>query len=114
MGLFKTCRARGARLACGFCESSHATRPQGFGQRRIQINVPRTEAPRVTRDNPGSIVSRLRALEVEHRDLDEIVTRLARQPDIDELLLKRLKRRKLLLKDQIAQLRSLLIPNLDA
>lgn len=68
----------------------------------------------MSRDNPASIGNRLRALEVEHRDLDEIVARLARQADIDELLLKRLKRRKLLLKDQIAQLRSLLIPNLDA
>ena len=68
----------------------------------------------MSRENPGSIGTRLRALEVEHRDLDEIVERLGRQPDIDELLLKRLKRRKLLLKDQIAVLRSLLIPNLDA
>ena len=68
----------------------------------------------MSRENPGSIGTRLRSLEVEHRDLDEIVERLGRQPDIDELLLKRLKRRKLLLKDQIAVLRSLLIPNLDA
>ena len=68
----------------------------------------------MSRENPGSIGARLRALEVEHRDLDEIVARLAHQPDIDELLLKRLKRRKLLLKDQISVLRSLLIPNLDA
>ncbi|MDH4382412.1 MAG: DUF465 domain-containing protein [Gammaproteobacteria bacterium] len=53
-------------------------------------------------------------MEVEHRDLDEIVSRLSTQPGIDELMLKRLKRRKLLLKDQIAQLRSALIPDLDA
>ena len=68
----------------------------------------------MSRENPGSIGTRLRALEVEHRDLDEIVARLAHQPGIDELLLKRLKRRKLLLKDQISLLRSLLIPDLDA
>jgi len=65
-------------------------------------------------ENPGSLLRRLRAMEVEHRDLDEIVSRLSTQPGIDELMLKRLKRRKLLLKDQIAQLRSALIPDLDA
>ena len=65
-------------------------------------------------ENPGSLLRRLRVMEVEHRDLDEIVSRLSTQPGIDELMLKRLKRRKLLLKDQIAQLRSALIPDLDA
>jgi hypothetical protein len=69
---------------------------------------------RVQIENSGSLLRRLRTLEVEHRDLDEIVSRLSRQPGIDELMLKRLKRRKLLLKDQIAQLRSALIPDLDA
>ena len=69
---------------------------------------------RVHLENPGSLLRRLRAMEVEHRDLDEIVSRLSTQPGIDELMLKRLKRRKLLLKDQIAQLRSALTPDLDA
>jgi hypothetical protein len=69
---------------------------------------------RVQIENSGSLLRRLRTLEVEHRDLDEIVSRLSTQPGIDELMLKRLKRRKLLLKDQIAQLRSALIPDLDA
>jgi hypothetical protein len=69
---------------------------------------------RVQIENPGSLLRRLRVMEVEHRDLDEIVSRLSTQPGIDELMLKRLKRRKLLLKDQIAQLRSALIPDLDA
>ena len=69
---------------------------------------------RVQIENPGSLLRRLRAMEVEHRDLDEIVSRLSTQPGIDELMLKRLKRRKLLLKDQIAQLRSALIPDLEA
>ncbi len=61
-----------------------------------------------------SIELRIQALEIEHRDLDEIVLRLSDQPGIDELLLKRLKKRKLQLKDQIARLRSALIPDLDA
>lgn len=62
----------------------------------------------------GSLERRLHELEVEHRDLDEIIVRLADQPGIDELLLKRLKKRKLQIKDQIARLKSALIPNLDA
>ena len=62
----------------------------------------------------GSLERRLYELEVEHRDLDEIILRLADQPGIDELLLKRLKKRKLQIKDQITRLKSALIPNLDA
>ncbi|MGH7888446.1 MAG: YdcH family protein [Candidatus Binatia bacterium] len=57
---------------------------------------------------------RLFELQIEHRDLDEIVARLAESPRIDELLIKRLKKRKLQLKDQIAKLKSALIPDLDA
>jgi hypothetical protein len=57
---------------------------------------------------------RLHELQVEHRDLDEVVTRLTASTHIDELLIKRLKKRKLQLKDQIEKLRSALIPNLDA
>jgi len=57
---------------------------------------------------------RLHDLQVEHRDLDEVVSRLAATSDTDELLIKRLKKRKLQLKDQIERLRSLLIPDLDA
>lgn len=61
-----------------------------------------------------SIERRLFELQVEHRDLDEIVARLTETPRTDELLIKRLKKRKLQLKDQIAKLKSALIPNLDA
>ncbi len=57
---------------------------------------------------------RLYELQVEHRDLDEVVARLVGSAQIDELLVKRLKKRKLQLKDQIAKLKSALIPDLDA
>ena len=59
-------------------------------------------------------LERLRSLRIEHRDLDEVVRRLADQPGIDELLLKRMKKRKLQMKDQNERLRSSLIPDLDA
>jgi hypothetical protein len=45
---------------------------------------------------------RLVELRVEHRDLDDVITRLAKDPLVDELELKRLKKRKLMLKDKKA------------
>ena len=59
-------------------------------------------------------VQKLRALRIEHRDLDEVISRLSLDMHIDELQLKRLKKRKLVLKDQILMLESQLIPDLNA
>ncbi|HWW20466.1 MAG TPA: YdcH family protein [Steroidobacteraceae bacterium] len=59
-------------------------------------------------------VEKLRQLRIEHRDLDEIISRLSMDIHIDELQLKRLKKRKLALKDQIMKLESQLIPDLNA
>lgn len=57
---------------------------------------------------------RLRELKVEHRDLDIAILRLTDDPAHDELLLKRLKKRKLLLKDQIASLTRQIDPDVPA
>ena len=59
-------------------------------------------------------MQKLRALRIEHRDLDEVIARLSLDIHIDELQLKRLKKRKLVLKDQILMLESQLIPDLNA
>jgi hypothetical protein len=59
-------------------------------------------------------IEKLRQLRIEHRDLDEIITRLSMDIRVDELQLKRLKKRKLALKDQILKLESQLIPDLNA
>jgi hypothetical protein len=59
-------------------------------------------------------IERLRQLRIEHRDLDDVISRLSMDFKVDELQMKRLKRRKLLLKDQIARLESQLIPDLNA
>jgi hypothetical protein len=59
-------------------------------------------------------VEKLRELRIQHRDLDEMIARLSMDIHIDEVELKRLKRRKLLLKDQIERLGSHLIPDLNA
>jgi len=59
-------------------------------------------------------VEKLRQLRIEHRDLDEVISRLSMDIHIDELQLKRLKKRKLVLKDLIMKLESQLIPDLNA
>jgi hypothetical protein len=59
-------------------------------------------------------LERLRSLRIEHRDLDDVITRLQMDMYVDEIQLRRLKKRKLLLKDQIARLESELIPDLNA
>ena len=59
-------------------------------------------------------LERLRELRIEHRDLDDVIERLQLDLRVDELQLKRLKKRKLLLKDQIIRLESELIPDLNA
>ena len=59
-------------------------------------------------------LERLRSLRIEHRDLDDVITRLQMDMYVDEIQLRRLKKRKLLLKDQIARLESGLIPDLNA
>ncbi len=53
-------------------------------------------------------------LRTEHRNLDEIIGNLSADPAVDQLQLRRLKKRKLLLKDFIARLESQLIPDLNA
>jgi hypothetical protein len=59
-------------------------------------------------------VEKLRALRIEHRDLDEVIARLTLDLHSDQLQLKRLKKRKLMLKDQITRMESELIPDLNA
>jgi hypothetical protein len=61
-----------------------------------------------------ALQARLAALKVEHRDLDEVIARVAEQAPFDQLRLQRLKKRKLLLKDQISRLESGLLPDIIA
>ena len=53
-------------------------------------------------------------LRTEHRDLDAAIERLAADIQADELALKRLKKRKLQLKDQIARIEDSLLPDITA
>lgn len=57
---------------------------------------------------------RLTELRIEHRDLDEAISLLDESLHADQLRLRRLKKRKLMLKDTMARIESMLIPDLDA
>jgi hypothetical protein len=62
----------------------------------------------------SEIRTRLHELRQEHRDMDDAITQMAANPATDQLKLRRLKKRKLRLRDQITYWESKLIPDLDA
>ncbi|MDA0992713.1 MAG: DUF465 domain-containing protein [Proteobacteria bacterium] len=57
---------------------------------------------------------RLRDLREDHRDLDYLIDALSHDPLVDQLRIRRLKKRRLILKDMITRLESALIPDMDA
>lgn len=68
----------------------------------------------LTEEERFEIEQRVHLLEVEHGDLDDIIDRLAHHPTQDQLQLRRLKKRRLFLKDTLARLRDRLIPDIIA
>jgi hypothetical protein len=65
-------------------------------------------------ESQEEIVRRILELRVEHRDLDDAIEALANADYVDQIQLKRLKKKKLALKDAIQRLESELIPDVDA
>lgn len=65
-------------------------------------------------ENMDSLHGRIESMRSEHRDLDLVIERLTREGSPDQLMLRRLKKRKLLLKDQISQLERQLEPYVRA
>ncbi len=65
-------------------------------------------------DSDDDMRIRLNLLRQEHQDLDLVIAKLGDDPAVDELLLTRMKKRKLQLKDQISRLESRMIPDLNA
>ncbi|MBI3043502.1 MAG: YdcH family protein [Betaproteobacteria bacterium] len=57
---------------------------------------------------------KINQLQMEHRDLDDVISRLSQSPAQDQLQLQRLKKRKLFLKDQISILERQLEPDIPA
>lgn len=71
-------------------------------------------------DNDGGglaeaeIGARLASLRLEHRDLDAAIEALRAAPATDQLRIARLKKRKLLLKDEISMLEDMAVPDIIA
>jgi hypothetical protein len=61
-----------------------------------------------------TLKAQLAALKSEHRELDGMIARIAERSPFDQLQLQRLKKRKLLLKDQIAKIENELLPDIIA
>ncbi len=62
----------------------------------------------------SSLRVRLGELKLEHRDLDVVISAFSAEPGFNQIQLRRLKKRKLQLKDYIARIESRLIPDLNA
>lgn len=65
-------------------------------------------------DDTELLRRKLEELRLEHRDLDDVIARLSEQVPVSAVQIQRLKKRKLLLKDQIALLESRLLPDIIA
>jgi hypothetical protein len=65
-------------------------------------------------DETAFLKEKLQTLVQEHRDLDDVISNLSQGTNFDQILLKRLKKRKLQLKDNIVIIESKLIPDMDA
>ncbi|MBF0248080.1 MAG: DUF465 domain-containing protein [Alphaproteobacteria bacterium] len=70
-----------------------------------------TDAPSEPEKDPREELARLK---LEHRDLDDVILRLSEDTAPNQLQLQRLKKRKLLIKDRIARLESVTIPDIIA
>lgn len=68
----------------------------------------------MTHRDPFTVSHQLAELRQEHRDLDQAIGLLTQDPFANELQVRRMKKRKLKLKDWITQLESEMIPDLDA
>ena len=67
--------------------------------------------------NPNDVDSiklRIAELQLEHRGLNQMIERMAQEPDTDQLLMRRLKKRKLQIKDSIVLLQMQLTPDVPA
>ncbi len=60
------------------------------------------------------LIKKLKGFEEEHRDLDQVLIQLQEKQTVDFLQIQRLKKRKLILKDKIIELRNKLEPDINA
>ena len=65
-------------------------------------------------DETATLQNKLAELQSEHRDLDDVIARLASTRPFDQLKIQRLKKRKLVLKDEIIRIENKLLPDIIA
>jgi len=65
-------------------------------------------------DDNETLKQKINDLRTEHRDLDDVIGHLADTRPFDQLQIQRLKKRKLVLKDQIARLENQIVPDIIA
>lgn len=61
-----------------------------------------------------ALKKKLARLQSEHRDLDDVIARISEKAPFDQIQLQRLKKRKLQLRDDMAHIESLLLPDIIA
>jgi hypothetical protein len=72
------------------------------------------ESPMIHTADVQGLKVKINQLQTEHRDLDDVISRLSQSTAQDQIQLQRLKKRKLLLKDQITMLERQLEPDESA
>ena len=65
-------------------------------------------------EDQETIRRRLEEVRMEHRDLDDAIARITESPPFDQIKIQRLKKRKLILKDEISRLEDMLLPDIIA
>tara|TARA_Y100000022_G_C13030887_1_gene275489 strand:+ start:203 stop:487 length:285 start_codon:yes stop_codon:yes gene_type:complete len=79
-----------------------------------ELSPLRKRGPANEGDRTAVLKAKLQALLSEHRDLDDVIARLTGSSISDQLQMQRLKKRKLALKDEIARLHALVLPDIIA
>jgi hypothetical protein len=74
------------------------------------FSCPRIVCKRMA-NKEAEIRLKLQQLRIEHRDLDDVIARLSADPTVNQLQMKRLKKKKLFLKDLISRIENDLIPD---
>lgn len=92
----------------------HANMPYRFPQASASVFPVTTGQLGMMDDTTEELRHKLEDLRVEHRDLDDVITHLLDGSGFDQLQVKRLKKRKLMLKDEIQALESALVPDIIA
>jgi hypothetical protein len=57
---------------------------------------------------------KLEEMRIEHRDLDDVIARVAEEAPFDQIRIQRLKKRKLMLRDEITRIENILLPDIIA